>query len=88
MNYPIKCEACSKVIGQSSIENAKGLICGACSLIPKVLPEAKPTLEDRISALETDIVKVTDVMVSKGDLVSKDISVKIEPIGLEEELIP
>lgn len=84
----ILCEKCLKVLGTSTVEKRTGQTCSTCSAIV-VEPEPQPpTLSERIAMLESDIVKVTDVMVSKGDLASKDISVEIEPIGLEEELIP
>jgi hypothetical protein len=91
VNYELKCMDCNAVLGTTSIQGPSNSICSLCALAranANSLQTPAPTFEERLTLIEADIVKVTDVMVSKGDLASKDISVEIEPIGLEEELIP
>ena len=84
----ILCEKCLKVVGISSVEKRTGQVCGACGLI--VTPEVAkpPTLAERIDLLESDVVKVTTVMVGKGDLQAKDVAVAIEAGLVEEPLEP
>lgn len=82
----ILCEKCLAILGTSTIEKRTGQVCSACSKIV-VEPEPQPiTLAERIALLESDVVKVTTVMVGKGDLQAKDVAVAIE-VGLVEEVL-
>jgi hypothetical protein len=84
----IRCERCLKIMGTSTVERRTGQVCGECGLIP--LPEIPqpPTLAERIALLESDVIKVTMVMVGKGDLQAKDIAVAVEAGAVEELIKP
>ena len=84
----ILCEKCLKVLGTSTIEKRTGQVCRSCSAII-IEPEPQPPmLSERIALLESDVIKVTTVMVSKGDLQAKDIAVAVEAGAIEEPIEP
>ena len=84
----ILCEKCLAILGTSAVEKRTGQVCSACSKIV-VEPEPQPiTLAERIAALESDVVTLTTVMVSKGDLQAKDIAVAVDAGLVEEPLKP
>jgi hypothetical protein len=83
----ILCEKCLKVLGTSTVEKRTGQMCSTCSAIV-VEPEPQPpTLSERIDLLESDVIKVTTVMVADGKLLAKDVAVAVEAGAVEEELI-
>lgn len=91
MSYDLKCDDCNKVLGTSGVANMTGQICGECAKAREeanALQASKATLADRIAALESDVVKVTTVMVGKGELQAKDVAVAIEAVPNEEPLEP
>lgn len=84
--YDLLCANCNKKLGNCSVVTQSESLCDACSRLPVLPVEIVLTLAERIALLESDVVKVTTVMVGKGDLQAKDVAVAVEA-GLVEELI-
>lgn len=89
--YDLKCADCNVVLGTTSSQEPSKTICSLCVDAREranALQLPSPTIAERIAALESDVVKVTTVMVGKGDLQAKDVAVAIEAGLVEEPLEP